>query len=111
METNNELKRNRCLLYSLVEGGTMQPIKVDLYEDELKNFTSVEKRLVFSKVIGKKINTLAVEIGDKHAHSLFFEDGKSFDCEVYGFKERVGYDDGMTRELFNRIYREKIESK
>jgi len=108
---NDSKPRNKAILYSLVEGGMMQPLKVDVYEDELSNYNdSVQKREVFSKKLQVKINTRSVKIGDKYVHALFFEDGKAFDCGLDGFKERVGYADETTKAHFNKIYKEKTNA-
>ena len=66
--------RNKALLYTLSEGGNMQPMKVDVYEYELENYTQVEKRKVFVPQLKEHITSRAIKIGNKFVHSLFFED-------------------------------------
>lgn len=83
--------RVKALLFTRCEGGMLQPMMTSVYEDELDNFTNVVKKEVFSKELGITIKSRAVKIGKVFVHSLFFENGFVYDCDVNGFKRRSGF--------------------
>lgn len=80
--------RNKAVSYTRVEGGTIQPITFDVYEDELKDYTDVEKKQVFSKIIKKPLQTRVIKFGKIYVKALFFEYGKIYDVGIDGFKLR-----------------------
>ena len=80
--------RNKIVSFTRSQGGTIVTAEFELFEDELKNLGTPEKKEVFSKVLNKKIFTRAIKIGKIYAHSVFCEDGKVYDVNGYGFKMR-----------------------
>lgn len=77
--------RNKATEFTRVEGGLRVPCSFDLYEDELGNYTKVEKKEVFSKTFKMKIVSRVVKIDKAYVHALFFEDGKVYDAKETGF--------------------------
>lgn len=71
------------------EGGTIVPVTFLVYEDELNNYTDVQKREVFSKVFKMKIKSRVVKIGKEWVHALFFDNGNIYHVDINGFKLRV----------------------
>lgn len=102
--------RNRAILFSRVEGGVFQPMTEEVYEDEVKEMTGIIKKDVHSKTLNRKLTTRVIKIGKNYVHALFFEDGNAYDCTATGFEERKDYKGEDTKELFNRIYREKTNA-
>lgn len=97
--------RTKILLYSRVEGGNVQLMDFDLYEDELSSFDGqTEKRKVFNKGFKSNINTRVVKFGKKYIHAFFLEDGRVYDCNETGFRERKDYNNV---EWINKIAKEK----
>lgn len=82
------MKSNKAEMWTRSEGGLKVPTTFDLYEHELKNYTKVEKKEVFSKVFNMKITSRVIKIGKVYVHALFFEDGKVYDVHHEGFKLR-----------------------
>ena len=77
--------RNKSKFFTRVEGGLKVPCSFDLYEDELTDYTKVEKKEVFSKMLKMKITSRVVKIEKVYVHALFFEDGKICDVKENGF--------------------------
>lgn len=100
--------RNKALLFSRSEGGRVQPMDFDLYEDELDNYKDkVEKKEVFSIALACKINCRVVKFGKKYIHAFFFEDGTVQFADVSGFKSRKDYN---AREWIHQQYKEKTNA-
>ena len=87
METE-AIMRNKAVSFTRVEGGTKVPVTFEVYEDELSVYTEVFKKNVFSKIFKKNITTRVVKIDKVFVHSLFFEDGLTYDIYPDGFKLR-----------------------
>lgn len=83
--------RVKALLFTRCEGGRLQPMMTSVFEDELDNFTDVVKKQVYNKAFLKTLNTRVVKIGKVFVHSLFFENGFVYDCDINGFKRRSGF--------------------
>ncbi len=97
--------RVKILLYSRVEGGNVQLMDFELYEDELPSFDGQAiKKSVFNKPLQQTINTRVVQFGKKYIHAFFLEDGRAYDCNATGFRERVDYNN---LEWINKIVKEK----
>jgi|SRR6185312_4977117 len=101
----NQFMRNKALLFSRTEGGSLQKLDLDIYEDQLSEYDGkAEKKEVFSKAIGIKINTRVIKFEKIYIHALFFEDGRVYDCNEIGFRERKDYNEV---EWINKIAQEK----
>jgi len=100
--------RNKALLYTRSEGGRVQPMDFDLYEDELENYKhKVEKKEVFCVALGCKINSRVVKFGKKYIYAFFFEDGTVKHADIGGFKSRKGYNE---KEWIHQQYKEKTNA-
>lgn len=82
--------RNKLTHYTRVEGGTIQEADFEYYEDQLSEITQKDilKKEVYCKPMGMKIKTRVAKFGKVWVHALFFEDGKIYQADINGFKER-----------------------
>lgn len=96
--------RNKALLFSRVEGGTITVFPFDVYEDELHNYTKVITKEVFCKMIGKKLKTRVIQFDKIFVKALFFENGFAYDVTPEGFVKRKGFDEN---DFYRDLYRQK----
>jgi len=80
--------RNKAKSFTRSEGGLIVPVTFEVYEDELENYTKVEKKEVYSKIFKSKIKSRVIKIDKIFVHALFFEDGKIYDVHPEGFTLR-----------------------
>lgn len=82
--------RVKATHYTRVEGGTIQEVDFEFYEDQLNDIkvNDVHKKEVFSKIFNKKLTTRVVKMGKVWVHALFFENGKVYDVIQGGWKLR-----------------------
>lgn len=103
--------RNKALLYTRVESGNKQVLPIDIYEDELDNYKDVIKKEVFCKAFQRKLNTRVIKFGKLYIKALFFEDGKAYDVDVNGFKQRENWPlDDQNKKLHQELLNKQHES-